>query len=1114
MAEDARCDMSNFFTTESVLKRFFFVAGNTKDSFCSSDLAQTDLEFALYKELKANGYERIVFYSKKQKLYCFDQESYRLVLDPATVTSKKQKSKLLMKGPLKGHLLGNDDNTVPHDSGAKEMKLHFSKMTELDAFERIDWCMRDEKHKTAFVFTNAEDFIFFFGEVRTDRGSEDVRSRIYDSMTSYDGLGFRNSNIILFVFPQRTMSEIDESYTRLNNLCWNNFFAPRLKETPKNVIEIECPASGEIRNAINLLRINDGLKCDFNELDSVCDFLARKAISNHLTLTSILSYLLEIARSNDILNIAKCEEVLGLKAKESAMKRLNGLIGMAEVKKHITAFVKRAEKSKVSIEHSYMSRLAPQKQNVNPNINLHFVITGNPGTGKTTVAKLLGEILYELGYLPSGHTVKVTRADLVGEYVGQTAVKTRKKIEEAKGGVLFIDEAYMLKRQSSNGAADNDFGQEAIDTILEAMTDMAGTFSVIAAGYPKEMQAFINSNPGLERRFKDIINIEDYKPDELLEIFNMMCKQRQCMPDEALSTKLPGFFESWYRSRDEKWGNAGNVEKLIDKMYDNWCIRDDSSTMDGCSVLTAADVPENLYTYLASGEKQTEDALTKLNNLIGLSEVKKQIARIRRTFKVSGRVIPGHYVFAGNPGTGKTTVARLFGQILRETGVLERGHVVEVQREDLVAGFVGQTAIKTREIIDKALDGILFIDEAYRLSGGSGENDYGKEAIDTLVAQMENNRNRLCVICAGYSAPMEAFIRSNPGLKSRFTNTITFEDYNAVEMLKIIEQFAGNDFKLEEDYLRRCLVIFDSWCKNRKSDFGNGRDVRKFYEECQACLYERLENQYALENIPEEEKHRLTAADIPAEYERLLFSEPAKKQESEECVRFVPLAKDKVHTREKTNAFVFDEHLDKLAEGLILISIETESGAKGHGSGFLVTSDGYAITCNHVIRDAAAIEVRLNIPGRIGGDITKHKAVVVKSDPTIDIALIKIEGANFPCMSMELPDQEIKAGHEIALLGYPFGTRLSDDIDKLNYSVFKGFIASVQEKNNLQQVFVNMEAKQGNSGGPVIDRESGNVIGVLCGSVTKSGDQINEEINYIRPIKYVWQEYIDSSDSN
>ena len=235
-----------------------------------------------------------------------------------------------------------------------------------------------------------------------------------------------------------------------------------------------------------------------------------------------------------------------------------------------------------------------------------------------------------------------------------------------------------------------------------------------------------------------------------------------------------------------------------------------------------------------------DELMAQLDSLVGLDDVKKDIknlmnlVKVRRLRKENGLPIPPmslHMVFMGNPGTGKTTVARIISGLYAAIGVLEKGQLIEVDRSGLVAGYVGQTALKTQEVIKSALGGVLFIDEAYSLASG-GENDFGREAIETILKAMEDHRDELIVVVAGYDGPMEKFINSNPGLQSRFNKYFYFPDYNGEQLLHIFKgQCKKNGYALTEEAEAEANAMFEELYENRGENFGNGRDVRNVFED-------------------------------------------------------------------------------------------------------------------------------------------------------------------------------------------------------------------------------------------------------------------------------------------
>jgi SpoVK/Ycf46/Vps4 family AAA+-type ATPase len=557
----------------------------------------------------------------------------------------------------------------------------------------------------------------------------------------------------------------------------------------------------------------------------------------------------------------------------SALELVEALVGLSEIKERVKQLARF---------HQYHKLRSEKGWHLNDQLPLHLVLMGNPGTGKTTLARLIARLYFELGLLERGEVIEVDRSHLVGAYVGQTEQRTMEVIKRAVGGVLFIDEAYSLKRADQAG---NDYGQVAIDTLVAAMTggEYAGRFVVILAGYPEEMRQFLFSNPGLRSRFPESGHfvLPDYSTEELVTIAQQVAERN----DFALTEKTrQALRERIERERvDQTFGNARTVTNIIlDAIFAKGRVMADGYPLhvDDFTILYPEDVLPREWNQ--ERVKTEPPAREKLQRLIGLDHVKAEINKIaaylaiqqQRAERGLSRVpVELHAVFTGNPGTGKTTVAQLYAEILKEVGYLKRGHLVTVGRADLVAGYVGQTAAQTRRKIREALGGVLFIDEAYALTAG-GERDFGREAIHTLVEEMTRHHENLVVVLAGYPQEMDQLMASNPGLASRFKKYIHFADYSVEEITRIVRQAveeAGYLMSAEtEENIERAL----KQAAERGELSGNGRLARNL-------VHEAIQNQaLRLSQLPAEEVNITRLSELTwADFQPLLPSSQSYRYE-------------------------------------------------------------------------------------------------------------------------------------------------------------------------------------------------------------------------------------------
>ena len=796
-------------------ERFYILYGSgVEDVFINSDGAELSIEQALFAELKAQGYERVVFSAPHRPVFFLDEQSSTRIMSATSDTPKPAVKEVhtpyktrVGSGPFGPRLLKSSSPTPPPTNFAQQG------MGDTFLINLLNTVMRNTQNgRSAVVILQAETLLINFESRRTLAGLAGEWAR----------LPTQNINTCLLVF-----SAVDSE--QLKNIA-ASIPVPEIRNSilaaTTQLRQIGSPEKDELSRVVKNAFIGNPGGVEANKF---VDRIIAEGGSMRLWLNRLQSsqQLSEEHLRNSGWFQAYRDPVM------SAAKKLEMLVGLKRIKERVAELALWVE----SVE-SRKKAGAPL---------LHMIFEGNPGTGKTTVARLIGELFYESGILKKGHLIEVNSADLVAEYVGGTALKTTRVVQSALDGVLFIDEAYTLTEEGRGG-----FGAEAIDTLIPFLENCRDRLVVIFAGYSSRMKQFLDSNPGLARRIprENIFTFHDYLPDELWEILQSELEHRKIPCEPPLQLILRETVNDLFRRRALNFGNAGEIRNLVDALERRRAVRIRITRASDSSPLVEDDIPDDYKASTRSKPPAVNEILGELDHLTGLPFFKDYItnlayrvqyedARKKLDPEYSPATFLEHLLFTGNPGTGKTTAARLVGKIYHSLGRLHKGHCVEVSRADLVAGYVGQTAIKTTERIKEALDGVLFIDEAYALSRQS-TNDFGQETIDTLVKAMEDFRDRIVVIVAGYPGPMEDFLLSNPGLNSRIAGRISFPDCSTAELEQILTNLAGGEGYVLPAEVRAKAARHLERLRLTDMNFGNARAVRNLFGEMKTRLARRL----------------------------------------------------------------------------------------------------------------------------------------------------------------------------------------------------------------------------------------------------------------------------------
>ena len=851
------------------------------DCFIDDGLRRYDITQALHRYLVMHGYETVVFYSvakgfhsySKEMLSRFysevgqeaegEQQDQHVVND--VITSSRRGSRLLGRKRKGSVNMDTRETSVNVSQPAAnlyrdDLLWRTKSANRLANMQQFIYNLRNRK-KVAIVAC-ADDNGQEFDERYLPEFTETLKD--LQSSSTRSGALHKGNRLIVLVKADacrdNIMSLFDQ-YEPHPSVFLQGFFKSLFTKVSKNVNKssdssgndrrilnfdhsyvIPSPTASDIRNLMQLVRMEGGMDKPvvWADIDNICEQFALKSDMTldrlYIEMRQKEGFTYESFKSDGIVRVGDSEQML------------EDLIGLASVKREIEDLKNRM-------------RLAMEHNEDISSMNKHLVFYGNPGTGKTTVARIIARIYKDLGLIRKGHLVEVSREHLCGEHIGETAIKTQQVIDSAIDGILFVDEAYRLA-----DGGEKDFGKEAVDTILARMENDRHRLVVIFAGYENDMKRLYKLNSGLKSRINSYLKFDDYTVDELHEIFIRMAKGRYAISEEVsdvLREAIQYAIEYKARSNDSDYtfANARFVRNLLEKVEFNVARRGVSRdpALNDTSRLIVSDFEiDNMDEMIGfvPGQTRKKDAsddgyIQQLNSMIGLGRVKEEVnamvqdARYNQIAREAGvdvgeTDVTRHMVFSGSPGTGKTTVARLMGGIFKELGLLESGHVVEVLRKDLVGKYQGHTAQNVADIIQRAKGGVLFIDEIYSLINDEHDS-FGREALDTLVPYIENSRADLVVILAGYEDLMRRFFSHNPGLESRFNTYIHFEDYSSDEMTRITVAFLskmGLAVDSDAESLIREFMAAGSSSSDRNN--GNGRKARNVAEKISVAHKSRI----------------------------------------------------------------------------------------------------------------------------------------------------------------------------------------------------------------------------------------------------------------------------------
>jgi len=793
------------------------------DIFIDADLRRCNLFQALYRQFKAEGYT-VVFYSTdtNYNLFSYSEDDLatfcrlknrqtegttvprRHIAQIASPFGTARRQRAATAQPKRTEAVSHYEQIRLSELMSRSNDF-FRIQKTVDIFDDIiKFAYQEPQHKLAVIFTTAR--------IDQYQNEDQTLAKLSNLKGDYTKLGLQVKLVAIYNCPSLENLKDDDRAFFLNKFFKDMLMpaneqqqkqpASRLTRTFTSDYSLGLPSTDEVANLLNRKRLLEHVGNTFSPIKfhQLCKLMTQEMKQADLHLRDLDRMGPDaLSESIDKMDARKAEETL------NAMKGIDNI--------------------KEQFAH-YRQALADHRNGQGgARFRPHMALMGSPGTGKSTVARLFGRILSEDGLLPVGHFVKVDVSELIGEYIGSTRPKTRAVCERARGGVLFIDEAYGLM-SGSNAEGHVDYGKEAIEVLIQFMEDNNDSL-VIFAGYTDEITELIDKgNQGFRRRFNDLgfFYFQDYSPDVLYDIAITMVPVSYT---DRFATALRSLIRFKHAYRNKKFGNVGDMENMVNLIVGTYRQTGDSAPLD------IVHLPRHLRLLVDPSMLNADEMLAPLNALVGQHNIKNQVTMLFNSALAERRklaAIEGYtpemkrlnFIFSGNPGTGKTTIARIMGHLLQELGVLQSNDAdpcIELSGNDLLTA----TPATVKDLFERAIGRVLFIDEAYQLS-------VQPRIIADIVeiCTNEDYENKMCLILAGYTQEMLAMIHKNPGMSSRF-DIIPFDDYTDEELFEILMRLVANpktQTRMDADACRQLALSYFAAIP-RDRNFGNARIVTK-----------------------------------------------------------------------------------------------------------------------------------------------------------------------------------------------------------------------------------------------------------------------------------------------